>query len=193
MARNRGLGFTLAELLIALAILGIIATFTIPKLLAMQANARFNAAGKEAASMITGAFVQAQQAGQISASTTGLALIPYLNYVSIDTTSLIDDVPGVINQQCWAARQCLRLHGGGTLMVIGHSFTGTGNQNALDFIFDPDGLPSGTTNGQGKSIEFMLYYNGFLTTLGNVKAGTCNSAACPYTASPDPDWFSWQQ
>jgi prepilin-type N-terminal cleavage/methylation domain-containing protein len=41
-------GFTLAELLIALAILGIIATFTIPKVLSSQNNAKRNALFREA-------------------------------------------------------------------------------------------------------------------------------------------------
>lgn len=43
-------GFTLAELLIALAILGVIATFTIPKILTTQQNSKYNAMAKEVAS-----------------------------------------------------------------------------------------------------------------------------------------------
>lgn len=41
-------GFTLAELLIALAIMGVIATFTIPKVLSSQNNAKKNALFREA-------------------------------------------------------------------------------------------------------------------------------------------------
>lgn len=42
-------GFTLAELLIALAILGVIAAFSIPKVLSAQQNQTYNAIAKEAA------------------------------------------------------------------------------------------------------------------------------------------------
>lgn len=44
--------FTLAELLIALAILGVIATFTIPKVLTANQNGTFKAIGKETAAML---------------------------------------------------------------------------------------------------------------------------------------------
>lgn len=54
------LGFTLAELLISLAILGVIATFTIPKIIKAQQDAKFNAIAKEAATMVTGAYQQYQ-------------------------------------------------------------------------------------------------------------------------------------
>jgi prepilin-type N-terminal cleavage/methylation domain-containing protein len=40
-------GFTLAELLIALALLGIIASFTIPKVLESSTNAKYKAMAKE--------------------------------------------------------------------------------------------------------------------------------------------------
>lgn len=42
-------GFTLAELLIALGISGVIATFAIPKILAAQTNGKYKAVAKEAA------------------------------------------------------------------------------------------------------------------------------------------------
>ena len=42
-------GFTLAELLIALTILGVIAIFTIPKVLQSQQDTRYSAAAKEVA------------------------------------------------------------------------------------------------------------------------------------------------
>ena len=41
-------GFTLAELLISLGILGLIATFTIPKIVGAAGDSKYNAAAKEA-------------------------------------------------------------------------------------------------------------------------------------------------
>lgn len=53
MPQARYPGFTLAELLISLAILGIIATFTIPKLLMNQRVSAYNASAKESAASIS--------------------------------------------------------------------------------------------------------------------------------------------
>ena len=49
-------GFTLAELLIALVILGIMATFTIPKVLQSQTNEKRIAISKETIALVYGAF-----------------------------------------------------------------------------------------------------------------------------------------
>ncbi len=49
-------GFTLAELLIALALLGVIATFTIPKVLQANTDAKYNAEAKETIQMIANAY-----------------------------------------------------------------------------------------------------------------------------------------
>lgn len=74
-------GFTLAELLISLAILGVIATFTIPKILSSQQNGQYNAEAKEVASMISGAYQAYSLNNTVSGSTTLGALTPYMNYV----------------------------------------------------------------------------------------------------------------
>ena len=71
---NTSTGFTLAELLIALAILGVIATFTIPKILTSQANSQRNAIAKEVMSMISGAHQQLKSNNALSTSTTMGAL-----------------------------------------------------------------------------------------------------------------------
>ena len=52
--------FTLAELLIALAILGVIATFTIPKILSGSTDAKWNASAKGAMTMVEGAYADYQ-------------------------------------------------------------------------------------------------------------------------------------
>ena len=109
-------GFTLAELLIALVILGLIATFTIPKVLQSQQNAQYKSSAKEVASMISGAYQAALSTGKNKIYVYDLT--PYMNYVAVDTVSQFNDpetlgygTPG----QCGDAANwyplCLRLHG----------------------------------------------------------------------------------
>src|SRR5690349_7432884 len=83
-------GFTLAELLISLAILGVIATFTIPKILQAQQNQQYNAVAKEAAGTITQAYQAYKLAGGDSATMNAEAISTYFNYTKLDTASQID-------------------------------------------------------------------------------------------------------
>jgi type II secretory pathway pseudopilin PulG len=189
-------GFTLAELLIALLILGEIATFTIPKIIMSQANTRNNAAAKEAMAMVSGAYQQYQVAqGAVPATAKFSDLTPYMNYVKVDTTSQLDDHVGANNNFDCSGRLCLRLHTGGVLFTQydSRSFGGTSPTNAVLLYFDPDGTRTGTsTDGPGKSVGFFLYYNGAVTSRANVRPGTADSSVT-HGASPsaDPSWFSW--
>lgn len=95
MPRKSLFGFTLAELLISLAILGEIATFTTPKVLSAQQNGANKAKAKVVAGMITGAYQQAQWAGIVTANTKPADLTPYMNYIKIDSSgTIIDNRPG---------------------------------------------------------------------------------------------------
>jgi prepilin-type N-terminal cleavage/methylation domain-containing protein len=108
-------GFTLAELLICLAILAEIATFTIPKVFASQQNVRYAAMAKEAAGALSVAYLQYTiQNGPPSSNTTGGVLSPYLNYISMNTTTLQIDrgySQGTIG--CSGAIPCFVLASGG--------------------------------------------------------------------------------
>ncbi len=191
-------GFTLAELLISLAILGVIATFTIPKILSTQQNQKFNAVAKETAAMISGAYQAYQLSG---ASTTVMRtqdLTAYFNYASIDTTSQVDDVPGGTSFNCNGGFPCYRLHNGGVLYYWTDNFC-NGTPTAIAYGFDPDGVYSGTTNGTGKAVRFFLYNNGGLRTEGTLLSNTVwnntGTSNCNYNRSAipasDPSWFSW--
>ncbi len=172
-------GFTLAELLIALAILGVIATFTIPKILAAQQDQSYNAKAKEAAAMVSTAYQKHLLSGQLSTSSSMMSLSQYMNYLSVDTTSTIDTYQTSTTRACtgWT---CLRLHNGAVIRHGGNPFgTTTGG---VWFDVDPDGqVTDGTTNGPGKAVQFALRYNGRITTLG-VQSGD---------PAVDPPWFSW--
>ena len=116
-------GFTLAELLISLAILGVIATFTIPKILSAQQNSQYNAEAKEAISMISGAYQQAQLSGQVDSNFKLTDLVPYLNYVQSDTSSIMDEAYSLSTTlTCSSGIPCLRLHNGSSLILPCNSF-----------------------------------------------------------------------
>lgn len=180
--RNHPKGFTLAELLITLAILGVIATFTIPKIITAQGNGQNLAKAKEVAGMVSGAFQQAQAVGSISSSTTFGILTQYMNYVATDTTAAMDGFT------CSSTTPCLLLHNGGALNYpTDKSFGGTGTTNELYFVFDPDGSQNNI-----QSLAFFLFYQGQVNTAGGFHAASCNSGGCATTtAGADPSWFQW--
>lgn len=186
-------GFTLAELLISLAILGVIATFTIPKILQSQQDGRYKAVAKEAIGAIAAAYDMYRRDNTITASTTGGFLVPYFNAVKTDTSGAeVDDIPGYGSLPCDASAPCLRMHNGGTVQITPYSFAGTSTTNAIRFKIDPDGVYSGTINGSGKSLSVRLYISGRVTSEDNMLDNTCDSDGC-WNPAPgqDPSWFSW--
>ena len=188
-------GFTLAELLISLAIIGVIATYAIPKIMTTSQNEQNIAKVKEVAGMLTGALQQAQAAGTLSGTTKARDLTQYMNYVATDTSSIIDSIPAYSKDTCTSTDFCLVLHNGGALWVRNYNFNGSTNLNALEFLFDPDmkNNTTSTANIPGKAVKFYLYYDGSIRTMGTIKSNSCNSQACPFNANPslDPSWFSW--
>jgi prepilin-type N-terminal cleavage/methylation domain-containing protein len=191
--RRFNLGFTLAELLIALGILGVIATFTIPKVLMAQQSGRDNAIAKEAAGMLSGAFQAYQQRNSVTANTRTIDLTQYMNYVAVQTSGSVDLNQADSTISCDpGTTMCLKLHSGAVLHMFTIQFSGTASTNALFFYLDPDGVEQSTTDGPGKSVVFFLYPNGRLTNYGGVLAGTQSSAG-PHNACTacDPPWFSW--
>lgn len=187
-------GFTLAELLIALSILGIIATFTIPKVLVSQQDTTYKANAKDVMAAMSAAYHQCKLEGRLTTATKIGDLTPYLNYVRVNTTS-VDDNYGDPTLNCAGSTyDCLNLHNGGVLAYRDSaSFGGSASTNALPFFFDPDGkVTDGTTNGPGKSVVFFIYYNGRLTERADVLQGTSNTVSSygPITGKTPP-WFSW--
>lgn len=188
-------GFTLAELLIALAILGEIATFTIPKIINAQQNGANIAKAKEVAGMIAGAYQQAQWAGIVTSNTKPADLTPYMNFISIDSSGTqVDSRPGQGANICNVTSPCITLHQGGTLWLRSAYFSGTSTSHSIQMVYDPDSVYSGSTaDGPGKAVSFQLYYNGALKTRENVIDPSCESDTCPFSpiVGSDPSWFRW--
>lgn len=133
MRRNQA--FTLAELLIALAILGVIAVFTIPKVLQSQKDSRFNSMTKEAAGTISAAF---QTVKMQNSSVSIQTVMDQMNYVKVDTVTVLDDPAGTDVSCSAAGVRCLVLHNGGVLFGI-PACTLTTSMTSFAFVFDPDG------------------------------------------------------
>ena len=182
--------FTLAELLIALLILGVIATFTIPKVLQSQQSSQHKTTAKEAASMVSGAYQAFLQDSGNWRYIQASDLTPYMNYVTVDSTTNDPEYNCTL-----AGVGCLRLHSGGMLnyFVNNNYFCEGPGLTALFFIYDPDG--NGDANIAG--VPFLLYDNGRLTTMANPVAGSTYAdgpdGVCDNVLGTlaDPPWFNW--
>lgn len=196
-ANGKFQGFTLGELLIALLILGVIATFTIPKVLQSQASSRSKAVAKETAAALSEAFTLYRNKNTLSASTRPADLTPYLNFVKLDTTSalVVDAAPcdGQVTYSCNSTYPCAVLHNGAILNWIQtDNFNGTATTNMIGFYLDPDGKVSNNKD----TLLLELYYNGKLRTRNTIDTGSVSYYdGSVQTLNPsttcDPTWFSW--
>jgi len=197
--------YTLTELLIALSVLGVIATFTIPKILTAYQSQKSRASAKEMAAMIVGAYEAYKKdngyEGTPDPATIGnmviTDLIPYMNYTQQYTGGLIDDRPGGTLFDC-STDTCYQFANGMILrMRSNRKFCNDTTLTALPFYFDPDGVYSGSTaDSPGKAVNFYLYLNGTLRTRGSITASTCVKQGATQTAdnpvpAEDPAWFGW--
>jgi type II secretory pathway pseudopilin PulG len=176
------------------AILGEIATFTIPKIITSQRNGAYKTASKEAAATISQTYALYRLDNTVSSSTRFGDMTSYINYVQFDTARTIDNKQTNGSTSCnVGSGGCLVLHNGGVLRYNGSTFAGTATTNALEFHFDPNGTYGGTTDGPDKSVNFFLYYDGRITTRGNTLPNTVASGGTYATPNPalDPPWFSW--
>lgn len=192
-------GFTLAELLIALAILGVIATFTIPKVLTAQQDAKYSSIAKEAASTVSHAFLayQHENPGFSLQTFWSSDIVPYMNYISV-TTDGSRDVDGAATDgmtlPCTGPMNCIKLHNGATMYYWPQTFCETSDHTAVWFRIDPDSV----ADGKYEAVGFFLYPNGRLTSQNNVENPTrwgwgwptCQQASMP-GGNQDPFWFSW--
>ncbi len=190
-------GFTLPELLAALAILGVIATFTIPKVLNASQSREWKATTKEAVSMVVGAYNAYRINNTVDPDVLTVGdITPYMNYIRIDTSSDVDHYYGHASpvRSCGNPSQmCIVMHNGAVIR-IGTStgiFFCASDARARWFQVDPDGKVTDavpTATGNGKAISFTLYENGRVTTSGDRINPTCGSAP---PVNSQPPWFTW--
>ena len=211
-------GFTLAEMLIALALIGIIAALLIPKLLGSTNGNAKRASVLQSAMAITQAFAQYSaddSAPGISASTSAASLMRYFNYMEIIPTGSLDGTeaagPGTeVSWDCSTQITCLKMHSGGYLGFWNGGFGNANNPgaptvgkptdlNSIWLLVDTDGSPSinGKASDSNNSVWLVLYPTGKIKSWSTIDPGTTYinnvgalTAAVPLPLS-DPDWFTW--
>jgi len=172
-------------------ILGVIATFTIPKVLSAQQSQQKTAVLRETAAMVAAAYQTALSNGVVTSNTRLQDLTPYFNYLSVDTSAVIDDTVGYADQTCNGGIPCYKLHNGAILMDRA-GFGGTGTTNVMIMHLDPDGTYNGGTTGDGKSVQLILYYNGRITSRGQIPASILSALGTWATdQNADPPWVNW--
>lgn len=175
-----------------LAIMGIVAAFTVPKILdpSRDRSYQYTQRAKHAALMIMTAYEKYRSTvGTVPTNMSLKALTPYMNYVSIDSSSTINHCPGFGSYSCWnSGGFCLNLHDGSKMQVSNDNFAGNSATNVAHAYFDPDGVNSSAAD----SLEILLYYDGTVRTWDTAKSNTCGSWSCPFGADPSvrPKWFN---
>jgi prepilin-type N-terminal cleavage/methylation domain-containing protein len=189
--------FTLAEVLIVMAILGVVATFTVPKVLYSSNQASWNAKAKEAAAAMSEAYTLYRMEKGVSASTKVTDILAYINAVG-PYTGTVNQHPGGASVSCTGGNTCIQLHNG-AVIFLGNTnhFGGTTPNHAVTFSVDPDGkYTDGATTPENGSVAFFLYANGGLRTYGTALSPTLaaySGTAASWGPDPslDPTWFSW--
>jgi len=195
--RNEGMqkkGFTLAELLICITILGEIAAFAIPKIIYSQQNSRFNAVVKEDLATVAQAYQMLQLNGTVTQNTSAKDLITYINYTKYDTSSSIDDAYGYAGiNPCDGTNPCTRLTNGSIIKFNACTFSATTpDTNVLEVYIDPDGAltAGGAATSDGKSVRGFIYYSGRIATWGTIRNGS-TSSCLSWSTYQDPPYLSW--
>ena len=167
---------------------------------------------QEAVHLVKAAFAKYRQNNNIASDTDFSAITPYLNYVQIRTTGIIDGRRDQISKTCSTMSPCYKLPNGSVLWVYsgdqagwGNSFGGTTGNRYIYIVIDPDNTQISTapSDNPSKSVEFALYADGkirlhsYCTTNHRTYHRPSDTPAgdvawCPGTPSiADPSWFNW--
>lgn len=141
-------GFTLAELLIALFIMGVIATFSIPKVLYNSQNAKKIGVFKEVISAVHQVVTVGWMAGEIHTTNTGTYLNEHLNGYKVCANNSW-------TEQCWRPAQ-------GTFTFNDETQPGLIMQNGATILTGQssccDWINGAGSNGNGNT--FIVDWNG---------------------------------
>lgn len=178
--KQRYPGFTLAELLISLAILGVIATFTIPKILLANQQAQRLSVFKETLSSISAILNQGIKDGGIqtaAVNTNGTYIINHLNALKICSSNSI-------SQGCWpppdfttwvASSPGVILHNGASIAGLSDVYP----QNHLQIVVDWNGLAEPNVHGDDQ-LRLLLALPGYTSLGGGITGPQYPGIIIPY-------------
>jgi prepilin-type N-terminal cleavage/methylation domain-containing protein len=146
-------GFTLAELLIALGILGVIATFTIPKILTSQASSRKTAVFRETFAAFSEAYYTGWMQGQVNESNVATYLRSHINAVKVCNNAL--------TEQCWTHTAAIPsyLNSAGFIMANGATVAGMDDAGTVGydaFIIDWNGPQAPNVEGDDQVVVKII-------------------------------------
>jgi prepilin-type N-terminal cleavage/methylation domain-containing protein len=197
-------GFSIVELLITLAIMGLLAVFTIPPLFqvpASRSNTKYTTMAKDVTLMVVSAYERYKLVNpSVSPNMTFSHLTPYLNYLQLDLSNS-SRVDGPLSgswktgsQTCGTqfvgTNRCYPLHNGGVIWICDlYSFGGINTTtNAIWFNFDPDG------SGPAEALQIWLTYGGRIYTVKNLPTtmtvGYIFSTGSQAPTTQDASWFT---
>lgn len=190
-------GFSLAEILITLVILGVVAAFSISKTFTPLGKNTVNSKANQMMLRLAAAHQAYKMEGKLVSNTHFTDLIPYFNYVKIDSSTVIDELyTSSASRTCGSGSwYCLVFHDGSMLMYNdGQKFGGPGS--GIYLYYDPDGKRTdSTTNSAGKSLQFWITYDGRVrtsNTIDNPIVVDWDVAGYPVNDGPwnlDPPWL----
>jgi prepilin-type N-terminal cleavage/methylation domain-containing protein len=188
---NAAKGFTLSELLIALAILGLIATFTIPKVLTSVGEKGNLNVAKEVLSSITSAYdvIRSESNGYGATTINGADILNKMNFVQVFSTDVSWPLAATGHVDCVAATPCYQLHSGAVIQTTAADTFATQTLGTIAFNIYPDG---GKTTASPAPLTALLTNDGRLITGTNLVFGTNTyTVAGGFAAAALPTWFAW--
>lgn len=202
MNTKNATGFSLTELLVGVALLGLIAAFTIPKVLNTGGASEYMAIAKQTFAALNHAYVEYEKehdgvpvgAGGFKPSD----LTPYMNYVKFLTSGTVDGSPyngAGWTTSCNSTNPCIDMHNGSRIYFQDRYFCTGSNNDYVAILLDPNGA-KGSADGNNDGLWMEFYYDGRVTSYEHRYPGSIASNACGTPVGPvanaDPDWFTWE-
>lgn len=163
--------FTLAELLIALGILGVIATFTIPKILASQQNSKRTAVFRETVAAVNEAGYQGLLTGQLTSTNHGTYILDHLNAIKVCRTNAQseDCFPQDAPETSWEVTEP------GVILANGATVTGLSDGAGVQdgVVIDWNGADAPNQGGDDQMFLEFCYGSG---CANGQRAGTLHSS-----------------